>query len=509
MLLPSARGTRGGALVGQTTAGNPRDIHFPDDLLRRHHLYVARTRMGKSTLMHHIVSHKLKQKAEGKDPDAIVVVDPHTDLVSGLLGQVPESLIDRVRLIDLADDAGAPGINLLDTRIFADRDRTADSVVRVAKGLWDQWGPRMQSILEQTVKTLHEANERVDADQQYTILDGLRLLSDDKFQAKVLAKVSDPYLLEWWSRDFNSWHRQYKAEALAPVQTRLSYYASSKKARAILGQSRSTIDMRQLILDGGVLLVSASQGTAGRDVAALVGASILNLVDAVIREQGALPLEKRRGVLVVVDEMQSMPGVDYETMLSELGKFGASFILATQGLAKLGDLSRTMQDSIMSNVGCLAVFQVAGNDARTLVWELGKDPVSEDDITSLPVHHCYVRATVEKERLPVFSMAVRKPEAGDPSVADRIRSAAYSYTTPAKEIAAAEAEAEVLVERYRKGMKDIEKGEAPSSTNGTNGAAPKTKTSPRRNQRSKRNQPDAAPEVEAGDSSNGHVTGQG
>ena len=31
----------------------------------------------------------------------------------------------------------------------------------------------------------------------------------------------------------------------------------------------------------------------------------------------------------MVDEMQSMPGVDYETMLSELGKFGASFILAT------------------------------------------------------------------------------------------------------------------------------------------------------------------------------------
>ena len=494
VLLPSARGTRGGALVGQTTAGNPRDIHFPDDLLRRHHLYVARTRMGKSTLMHHIVSHKLKQKAEGKDPDAIVVVDPHADLVSGLLGHVPESLIDRVRLIDLADDAGAPGINLLDTRIFADRDRTADSVVRVAKGLWDQWGPRMQSILEQTVKTLHEANERVDADQQYTILDGLRLLSDDKFQAKVLAKVSDPYLLEWWSRDFSNWHRQYKAEALAPVQTRLSYYASSKKARAILGQSRSTIDMRQLILDGGVLLVSTSQGTAGRDVAALVGASILNLVDAVIREQGALPLEKRRGVLVVVDEMQSMPGVDYETMLSELGKFGASFILATQGLAKLGDLSRTMQDSIMSNVGCLAVFQVAGNDARTLVWELGKDRVSEDDITSLPVHHCYVRATVEKERLPVFSMAVRKPEAGDPEVAARIRAATGGYATPVKEIAAGQAESERLVEQYRAAIAALERG---NKTPPSNGAAPKKRDKPskRRNQRTKRDKAAGATET--------------
>ena len=62
-----------------------------------------------------------------------------------------------------------------------------------------------------------------------------------------------------------------------------------------------------------------------------------------------------------------MPGVDYESMLSELGKFGASFVLATQSLAKLDDLSRTMRDTILANVGCLAVFQVAGNDARTLV----------------------------------------------------------------------------------------------------------------------------------------------
>ena len=245
----------------------------------------------------------------------------HDGVCVPALGLLLELVGDDVRLIDLADNSQAPGINLLDTRIFPDRDRTADSVVRVAKGLWEQWGPRMQSILEQTVKTLHEANEKMDAEEQYTILDGLKLLSDGKFRSAVQKKVTDPFLLEWWARDFGKWHHQYKADALAPVQTRLSYYASSKRARAILGQSRSTIDMRQVILDGGVLLVSTSQGTAGRDVAALVGASFLNLVDSVIREQGGMSLKERRGVLVVVDEMQSMPGVDYESMLSELGKF--------------------------------------------------------------------------------------------------------------------------------------------------------------------------------------------
>ena len=454
-LIPSARGVRGGALVGETTAGSPREIRFSADLLRRHHLYVARTRMGKSTLMHHIVRYKMDEKAAGRDGDAIIVVDPHADLVEGLLRHVPPEIADTVRLIDLADERGAPGVNLLDTRVFSDRDRTADSVVRVAKGLWDQWGPRMQSILEFTVKTLHEANERMDADEQYTILDGLKLLSDDKnFKDGVLAKVSDSYLSEWWARDFKNWTHQYRAEALAPVQTRLNYYASSKRARAILGQRRSTIDLRKTVHDGGILLVSTAQGTAGRDVAALVGASILNLVDAVIREQGSLPFEQRRGALVVVDEMQSMPGVDYESMLSELGKFGASFILATQSLAKLDDLSRTMRDTILANVGCLAVFQVAGNDARQLVWELGKERVTEDDITSLPVHHCYVRATVGKERMDAFSMAVREPGGGDPERAARIRADAASYFTAAKDIAASDVESGKKVGESREGMSD-------------------------------------------------------
>ena len=492
-LSPSAKGTRGGALVGDTTAGAKREIRFPADLLRRHHLYVARTRMGKSTLMHHLVTHKMREKAAGRDGDAIVVIDPHTDLVAGILEHVPDSLAGRVRLIDLSDETRSPGINLLDTRIFSDRDRTADSVVRVAKGLWEQWGPRMQSILEQTVKTLHEANEQMEAEQQFTILDGLKLLSNEPFRKDVLKKVSDPYLLEWWGSTFTGWSRDYKADSLAPVQTRLSYYASSKRARAILGQRRSTIDLRRTVHDGGVLLVSTSQGTVGRDVAALVGASLLNLVDAVIREQGSLPLSRRRGALVVVDEMQSMPGVDYESMLSELGKFGASFILATQSLAKLDDLSRTMRDTVLANVGCLAVFQVAGNDARTLVWELGKERVTEDDITSLPVHHCYVRATVGTERMPAFSMMVRKPEDGDPDTADRIREATSAYTVSDREGEYADADGHKKVGDYRKGVEDLEQG-------GT-GEPQAEEDADRRTQKSKRDRgaSDAASEAEYAD----------
>ena len=497
-LLPSARGTSGGALVGETTTGPAKKIHFPQDLLRRHHLYVARTRMGKSTLMEHVIAHKLREKAAGNDTDAIIVVDPHADLVGSVLAQVPESLIDGVKLIDLADGRGYPGINLLDTRIFADRDRTADSVVRVAHGLWEQWGPRMQSILEHAVKSLHEANEKREPENQYTIIDGLRILSDDDFRDEALAQVDDHHLLRRWAREFGAWRKDYQGMALAPVQTRLAYYASSKTARAILGQPRSTIDLRETILGGGILLVPTAQGAVGRDVAALVGSSVLNLVDGVIREQGSLPPQQRRGALVVVDEMQTMPGVDYESMLSELGKFGANFILATQSLAKLEDLSRTMRDTVLANVGCLAAFQMAGTDARQLVWELGKERVSEDDVTSLDVHQCYVRATVGTQRMDAFSMRVLPPEPGDPAMAGRIRELALGYLTPPEDIGPPDDELGKLVEKYRQELEQLRQGPGQRKENQ---ASPPSQPKPpdRRNQRSKRQvqQPAPGPEPEA------------
>ncbi len=485
-LLPPPRDSLNqGALVGYASGDDPRPLRFPDDLTHRHHFYVARTRMGKSTLMRHLVTHELERKQRGRSQDAVIVVDPHADLVAALLEQAPEALVGAVRLIDLADSSGAVGINLLDAHLFSDRDRTADSVVRVARGLWEQWGPRMQSILEQTVKTLHEANSHplTERDQQHTILDGLRLLSDDRFRADVLSRVADPYLLDWWARDFGGWRREYRAEALAPVQTRLTYYASSRRARAILGQPRSTIDLRQTILEGGVLLVSTAQGAVGRDVAALVGASLLNLVDSVIREQERLPLAQRRGALVVVDEMQTLPGVPFESMLSELGKYGARFVLATQSLAKLDDLSPTMRHTLLANVGCLCVFQVSGADARELVWELGRERLSEEDLVGQPAHHCYVRASVGVERLPAFSMSVRKPEPGDPLRAARIREAARSYVTPVDLLEAQQAERQRQVTRYRDELAQLSATET--------SAAASSQPPKRRRQRSKRNNPAA------------------
>ena len=106
---------------------------------------------------------------------------------------------------------------------------------------------------------------------------------------------------------------------------------------------------------------------------------------------------------------------------------------------------------------------MAGNDARHLVWELGKDRVTEDDIVSLPVHHCYVRATVGTERMPAYSMTMRKPEPGDPEMAERIRAASVAYTVSAQQADYADAAGHGKVEEYRRGVEDLKDGEGSPS----------------------------------------------
>ena len=491
---PLARGIREGAPVGESVTGSSqRTVHFTGDLLRQHHLYVAKTRMGKSTLMQHVVAHKLKAKAMGQDDDAIIVVDPHSDLVRSLLNLVPKEIADQVYLIDLADDERVAGINLLDTHLFPDRDRATDNVVQVVKNLWEQWGPRMQSILEHTLKSLYEANRHpsVRRDRQYTILDGLHMLSDNSFRKRALSKVSDPYLLRWWARDFREWHRQYRADAVAPVQTRLAYYASSKRARAILGQPASTLDLYDIVRGGRVLFVNTAQGQVGRDVAALVGGTLLNLVDGVIRSQEALPAQERKRVTVVVDEMQAIPGADYEAMLSELGKFGASFVMATQSLTRLEDLSRTLRETLFSNIGCLVSFQVSASDARYLTWELDRDQVTEEDLTSLPVHHCYVRATVGGDKLPTFSMALRPPDTGDETAAEAVLQRVSEYTLSRSVVTTRlEEEAEKYVRAFRRDVQGVET--VPIDEGDVEDASPNGNGRGRRQRRSRRtHEPDA------------------
>ena len=121
---------------------------------------------------------------------------------------------------------------------------------------------------------------------------------------------------------------------------------------------------------------------------------------------------------MLIDEFQVYRGANYQGMLAELRKYGGSFALATQSLAYLDRLERTLRATVLANIDHLFAFHMAGEDAR-LLHEL--DGIAEDDITNLDDFQCYVKLSLGGHRLPVFSLNLDAPPWPDEEVAQLVR----------------------------------------------------------------------------------------
>src|SRR5258707_11806046 len=163
------------------------------------------------------------------------------------------------------------------------------------------------------------------------------------FRHAVREQVRDSLLSDWWQHYYEPLDAHQQREITSSVITKLSKFASSRVARRILGQPRSTIDLREVIRAGKLLLVSTASGVVGADLSELVGIVLLGLFQAALSEQADLPPEQRRRYLVLIDEFQVYRGANYQSMLAELRKDDGSFPLATQSLAYPDQLDRTLR----------------------------------------------------------------------------------------------------------------------------------------------------------------------
>ncbi|MPZ49987.1 MAG: type IV secretion system DNA-binding domain-containing protein [Dehalococcoidia bacterium] len=423
-LLPSEDEVGRGCPVGIAAHQSKQvPVHMPASLLYRNQLIVAKTRRGKSTLLIHQATYLMKRMAEERERLLLVVVDPHQDLAEAVLSQVPSGLEDRVTYLNLADRERPIGLNLLDVGLFPDRDRTAENVITMMHRLWpDNWGPRMEQALRSSLMCLHESNHSRTSEDQYTLLDVLPMLSNESFRGEVMTKVTDSALSVSWRDNYVNLGRVLQQQIANPVTTKIGRFLVNESTRFVIGQPRSSWDPRPLLRDGGVLVVNSAVGVLGEGAAALIGATVLNLLGLLIEEQVSLPPSQRTKVVSLVDESSTLGAADYPRMLSELGKYGASFVLVTQSLAKLDAIDEALRPTVFANIDGLTVFQVSAQDARYLVPELGGD-LDVADLTSLDDFECYARWWSQGHRLPTFSLRLSRPPSPRPdklaAIADR------------------------------------------------------------------------------------------
>ena len=416
-------GEDSGPLVGKSV-GADYDIYLPESSLRKHTIILGKSGVGKSTMIKHVIAHKLERKAKGLDDGAVVVIDPHADLVRDILKLVPPNITDKVRLLDFGRDDRVPGINLVDPQLFPDRDRCVDTIINTVKHLWEHWGGRLEDLLKNSLMAIYEFNAHPDTDrsEMLTMLDILALLDEgdqvgqgrdarpkfSAFQNRVLSRVEDPRLKEWFQAYLN-WSRDTRSEAVGPVHSRIGAYAKDQRASVIMGQRESTIMLTDVLSEGLVLLVSTAQGTIGRGPAALMGGTMVSLVESALRSQESLAASQRAKCLLVCDEFQTVTGADWEGMLAEIRKYGCSLMLSTQSLARLDTADRKLKAGILGNVGCMVGYQMSAEDAHVMSAEMDSDRVRERDLVNLHPHYCMVRINSDTKCYQAFSMKTLPP----------------------------------------------------------------------------------------------------
>ena len=432
-----------GPLVGKSGG---RDIRLPETSIQKHAVILGRSGVGKSTLIKHIVDYKLRRKAAGKDNGAIVVIDPHADLVREILTLVPLEIAHKVRLLDFGRTDRVPGINLVDPYLSPDRDRCVDTIINTVKHLWEHWGGRLEDILKNSLLIVYEWNSHPDTkpDEMLTMLDILSLLEDGApvgkgkdatvemsvFQRRTLQRVRDPRLKQWFHA-YMAWPRDTRAEAVGPVHSRIGAYAANKRAAVIMGQRKSTIVLSDVLSEGLVLLVSTAQGAVGKGPAALMGGTIVSLVESALRDQESLPPSERARCLLVCDEFQTVTGADWEGMFAEIRKYGCSMMLATQSLARLDTPERRLKAGVLGNVGVIIGYQMAAEDARIISAEMDAERVPERFLINLNPHNCCVRINSDTTCYPAFSMKTLPPPdltRGSQESVEAVLGASVDYT---------------------------------------------------------------------------------
>lgn len=375
---------------------------------RRRHLYViGKTGMGKSTLLQNMLAADLAADR------GVCLVDPHGDLADSVAGLVPKHRTNDVILFDAASRDYAVSFNPLACRDPARIDQVTSGVVSAFKKLNDSWGPRLEDTLRNAVFAMVE--------QQGNLLSVMRLLGEKAFRERTVPLIRDEVVRSFWMNEFAGWNDNYRTEAVAAIQNKLRPFIVNTHIRAIVTQSGPSLDLRQIMDDGKVLIVNLSKGRLGEDNSTLLGALLVTSIQQAAMTRADIPESARRDFFLYVDEFQNFTTDSFASVLSEARKFRLSLTVAHQYLAQL---TETTAEAVWGNVGSVVAFQVGSDDADMLARQLGKfaGQVTPEHLAGLPKYTAYARLLVDGMPTSPFSMRTLPPsEPLDPERAEIIR----------------------------------------------------------------------------------------
>jgi hypothetical protein len=358
----------------------PFAIQTPDRLL---HLYIiGQTGTGKSTL--------LRQMAMQDAANAVgfCLIDPHGDLGKALHA----SLCVPHRYWNVADELSPYGYNPL-TRVSASlRPLIASGLIETLKKQWaDAWGARMEHLLRYAILALLEL-PRTD------IRDVMRLFVEKEFQKEVIAQITDPQVLQFWTKEYPSMSYKTAVDGVASIANKLGAFLAHPVVRKALCEPEEPLRFRKIMDEGQILIVNLAKGQLGSDMANVLGGLVVSSIMNAAFSRHDTPERDRRPFMLYVDEFHSFTTSAFASMLSEVRKYGLGVTLAHQHIVQA---DKSVFEAVMGNVGSIMAFRVGALDAPTISQQLGTVGVS--DLVNLPNYRAFVQLMVNGEKTKPFT----------------------------------------------------------------------------------------------------------
>lgn len=350
----------------------------PDD--RRRHFYViGKTGMGKSELLKNMAIQDI-QSGRGTG-----YIDPAGEAVEDLLDFVPSSRINDVVYVNPADLDYPIAFNIMEKVDLAHRHLVASGLMGVFKKIWpDVWSARMEYILNNAILALLEYPGS-------TLLGVNRMLSDLEYRKKVLDKVTDPVVKAFWTQEFARYTQRLEVEATAAIQNKVGQFISNPLIRNIIGQVRSSMDMRDIMDKKKIFLINLSKGRIGEDNARLLGALLITKLQLAAMSRADVPEKERNDFYLYVDEFQNFATESFATILSEARKYRLCLILGHQ---YINQMEEHVRDAVFGNVGTLVTFRIGAEDAEFLEKEFSPVFMAED-LVNLPKYNIYLKLMID------------------------------------------------------------------------------------------------------------------
>ncbi len=333
----------------------------------RHIWTVGKTGTGKSTMLANMAIDDLKKDR------GLAVIDPHGDTAEILLDYIPSHRINDVVYFNPADRDFPVAINPLEVKNREDAELVVSGLMSIFTKVWaNVWSARMEYILRNTFMTLAETPNR-------TLEDTLRILSSQSFRNKILEKIDDQALIQFWKEEFEQMPPQLQKEAISPIQNKVGQFVTSPMIRRIISSEVSSIQLDEIMNEGKILIANLSQGRLGEDNSALLGAMLITKFQLAAMHRVDIPEEQRLPFYLYVDEFQNFATDSFIKILSEARKYRLALFLANQYMAQI---PMEVTKAILGNAGSLVTFTAGAEDAAILHKEFA-EVFEENDLINL------------------------------------------------------------------------------------------------------------------------------